>query len=50
MIRPLSRELEGFFEKIGNYLPVPDLGARLAADKWVRLADLNPPLLKPRIR
>jgi hypothetical protein len=50
MIRPLNRELERFFEKSGNYLPVPELGARLAADKWARLADLNPPPLKPKIR
>jgi hypothetical protein len=41
MIRPLSRELEGFFEKIGNFLPLSDLGAQLATDKWVRLPDLN---------
>jgi hypothetical protein len=50
MIRPLRLELEGFLEKSGKYLPVPELGARLATDKWAPLADLNPPPLKPRIR
>lgn len=50
MIRPLNRELEGFFEKSGNYLPVTDLGVRLATDKWARLADLNPLPSKPKIR